>query len=74
VRVSLALIILVTNTVAIVSILGARTGRIRKAGWLAAVVLLPLAGALGWAATGRRRLRGRGRGRHSKRMRARNDR
>lgn len=69
-RVGLALSIFIINTAAIVSILGARTAAVRKLGWLMAVVLLPFAGAAGWAAagrTGRRR-------RHMTRTRARNDR
>jgi hypothetical protein len=57
VRAGLALIALVLNVIAIVSILGARRGTGRTVAWLAAVVLLPVAGALGWFATGRPRSR-----------------
>jgi hypothetical protein len=54
-RTGLVLIVLVLNVSAIVSILGARRGAGRKFTWLAAVVLLPVAGALGWYAAGRTR-------------------
>jgi hypothetical protein len=56
-RAGLALIVLVLNVLAIVSILGARRGADGRLGWLAAVVLLPLAGALAWFASGRARSR-----------------
>jgi hypothetical protein len=57
VRAGLALIVLVLNVAAIVSILGTRTTAGRKLAWTAAVVLLPLAGSLGWLLT-RRTARG----------------
>jgi hypothetical protein len=57
VRAGLALIVLVLNVFAIVSILGARRGAGGRTAWLMAVVLLPVAGALGWFATGRSRSR-----------------
>ncbi|CAN5726307.1 hypothetical protein BH23GEM9_BH23GEM9_13230 [soil metagenome] len=53
-RAGLALIVLSLNVVAIAAILGARRGVGLKLGWIAAVVLLPVAGALGWFAVGRR--------------------
>ena len=53
-RVALTLIVLVLNVTVIVSILGAHTSRGRRLGWIAAVVLLPLVGALGWLLLGRR--------------------
>ncbi|HEX6309593.1 MAG TPA: PLD nuclease N-terminal domain-containing protein [Longimicrobiales bacterium] len=56
-RAGLALIVLVLNIIAIVSILGTRRAASSKLGWTAAVVLLPLAGALGWLALGRARSR-----------------
>lgn len=56
-RAGLTLIVLVLNVIAIVSILGTRTGRGRRLGWTAAVVLLPLVGALGWLMSGRRTTR-----------------
>jgi hypothetical protein len=52
-RAALTLIVLVLNVIAIVSILGSRTGRGRRLGWTVAVVLLPLVGALGWLIVGR---------------------
>lgn len=54
-RVGLALLVLILNTAAITSILGARRGAGRKLAWTAAVLLLPLAGALAWFAAGKRR-------------------
>jgi hypothetical protein len=57
VRAGLALIVLILNVFAIVSILGARRGADGRFGWLAAVVLLPVVGALAWFASGRRRSR-----------------
>ncbi|HEX6133272.1 MAG TPA: PLD nuclease N-terminal domain-containing protein [Longimicrobiales bacterium] len=57
-RAGLALIVLVLNIIAIVSVLGARRTASSKLAWTAAVVLLPLAGALGWFALGRARSRG----------------
>ena len=56
-RAGLTLIVLVLNVIAIVSILGSRAGRGRRLGWTVAVVLLPVAGALGWLMVGRRRKR-----------------
>ena len=56
-RAGLALIILVLNVLAIVSILGTRRGASRRLAWVAAVVLLPLIGALGWLTLGRARSR-----------------
>ena len=56
-RAGLALIVLILNVFAIISILGARRGTDRRFAWLAAVVLLPLVGALGWFARGRARTR-----------------
>jgi hypothetical protein len=57
VRAGLALIVLVLNVFAIVSILGARRGAGDRLGWLAAVVLLPVVGAVAWFASGRARSR-----------------
>lgn len=57
-RAGLALIVLFLNITAIVSILGARRNGGSKLVWVTAVVLLPLAGALGWLALGRFRSRG----------------
>jgi hypothetical protein len=57
VRAGLALVVLVLNVFAIVSILDARRGVGGRIAWLAAVILLPVAGALGWFATGRSRSR-----------------
>lgn len=54
-RAGLALIVLILNVFAIVSILGARRGAGGRLGWLAAVVLLPVAGAVAWFASGRPR-------------------
>ena len=56
-RAGLALIVFVLNVFAILSILGTRRGADGRSGWLAAVVLLPLAGALAWFASGRARSR-----------------
>jgi hypothetical protein len=56
-RAGLTLVVLILNVFAIVSILGARRGAGGRLAWLAAVVLLPLAGALGWFAVGRARSR-----------------
>jgi hypothetical protein len=58
VRAGLALIVLILNIIAIVSILGTRRGAGSKLTWVTAVVLLPLVGALGWLALGRARSRG----------------
>ncbi|MBR9988557.1 MAG: PLDc N-terminal domain-containing protein [Gemmatimonadetes bacterium] len=52
-RAGLALIVLVLNVFAIVSILGARRGAGARIAWLAAVVLLPVVGAVGWFIAGR---------------------
>jgi hypothetical protein len=52
-RAGLALIVLILNVVAIASILATRRGTGRRIGWAAAVVLLPLIGAIGWFAVGR---------------------
>jgi hypothetical protein len=52
-RAGLALIVLILNVFAIVSILGARRGAGTRLAWLAAVVLLPVAGAVAWYASGR---------------------
>ena len=57
-RAGLALIVLVLNVFAIVSILGSRRGAGRRFAWIAAVVLLPLVGALGWLTLGRAHSRG----------------
>ena len=54
-RAGLALIVLVLNVFALASILGMRRGAVRKVAWTAGVVLLPLIGAIGWFAVGRRR-------------------
>jgi hypothetical protein len=54
-RVGLALIVLVLNVVAILSILRSGSTAGRKLAWTAAVVLLPLLGAGAWLATERRR-------------------
>ena len=54
-RAGLALIVLVLNVFALASILGMRRGAVRKLAWTAGVVLLPLVGAVGWFAVGRRR-------------------
>ena len=56
-RAGLALIILVLNVLAIVSILGTRRGASSRLAWVAAVVLLPFIGALGWLTLGRARSR-----------------
>jgi len=55
VRAGLALIVLVLNIAAILSILGTRRTTGSKLGWIAAVVLIPIAGAVGWLARGRAR-------------------
>ena len=60
-RLGLALIVLVLNVFALASILGMRRGAVRKLAWSAGVVLLPLIGAIGWFAVGRRRAAGRAR-------------
>lgn len=57
-RAGLALIVLILNVFAIVSILGARRGAGARLGWLAAVVLLPIAGAVAWYLSGREQSRG----------------
>jgi hypothetical protein len=54
-RAGLALLVLILNVLALVSILGARAATGRKLAWVAAVVLLPAAGALAWLLAGRRR-------------------
>ncbi|MGH7449421.1 MAG: PLDc N-terminal domain-containing protein [Longimicrobiales bacterium] len=56
-RAGLALVVLILNVLAIISILGARRGTDRRLAWLAAVVLLPLVGALAWFGRGRARTR-----------------
>jgi hypothetical protein len=61
VRAGLALIVLVLNVFAIVSILATRRGTVRRVGWTVAVVLLPLIGSIGWLAVGRRTAARRGR-------------
>lgn len=47
-RAGLALIVLIINVAAIVSVLGSPLSTGRKLAWCAAVVMLPLVGALGW--------------------------
>jgi hypothetical protein len=54
-RAGLALVVIVLNTVAIVSVLGAPTTAGRKLAWVTAVVLAPILGALAWLLTGRAR-------------------
>ena len=54
-RASLALIVLILNAAAILSILRTRSTAGRKVAWMAAVVLVPVAGALAWWGVGRRR-------------------
>ena len=54
-RAGLALIVLVLNVLAILSILRSRSTAGRRLAWTAAVVLLPLVGAVAWLATDRRR-------------------
>ncbi|HSK20379.1 MAG TPA: PLD nuclease N-terminal domain-containing protein [Longimicrobiales bacterium] len=56
-RVGLALIVLILNVFAIISLLGARRGAGTRLRWLAAIVLLPVAGALAWFTWGRSRPR-----------------
>lgn len=56
-RAGLAVLVLILNVFAIVSILGARRGAGSRLAWLTAVVLLPLAGAIAWFAAGRARTR-----------------
>jgi hypothetical protein len=51
----LALLVLILDVVAIVSILGARRTARRRLVWTVAVVLLPGVGALGWLLVGRTR-------------------
>ncbi|MEX1184317.1 MAG: PLD nuclease N-terminal domain-containing protein [Gemmatimonadota bacterium] len=53
-RAGLALIVFIINVAAIVSILGARDATRRKRAWCAAVVLLPIVGAVGWLTLGKR--------------------
>ena len=57
-RAALALIVLILDITAIVSILGTRRGTGQRLRWLAAVVLLPLVGAIVWFGAGRARSRG----------------
>ena len=54
-RAGLALIVLILNVLAMLAILRSRSTVGRKLAWTAAVVLLPLAGAVTWLATERRR-------------------
>ncbi|HSJ30412.1 MAG TPA: PLD nuclease N-terminal domain-containing protein [Longimicrobiales bacterium] len=56
-RAGLALIVLILNVFAITSLLGARRGAGTRLRWLAAIVLLPVAGALAWLVSGRTRPR-----------------
>ncbi len=56
-RAGLALIVLILNVFAILSLLGARRGAGARLRWLAAIVLLPIAGALAWFVSGRTRPR-----------------
>ena len=56
-RALLALIVLILNVFAITSLLGARRGADTRLRWLAAIVLLPIAGALAWFISGRTRPR-----------------
>ncbi|HEX2166408.1 MAG TPA: PLD nuclease N-terminal domain-containing protein [Longimicrobiales bacterium] len=53
-RTGLALVVLILNVFAIVSILGARRGAGDRIAWLAAVVLLPVVGAFAWFVSGRK--------------------
>jgi hypothetical protein len=55
VRAGLALIVLLLNILALASIFGTRRGAVRRLRWTAGVVFLPLIGAVGWFAVGRRR-------------------
>lgn len=56
-RAGLALIVLILNVFAITSLLGARRGAGTRLRWMAAIVLLPVAGALAWLGSGRTRPR-----------------
>jgi hypothetical protein len=56
-RTGLALIVLILNVFAILSILGARRGAGERIAWLAAVVLLPVVGAFAWFASRRKQSR-----------------
>ena len=56
-RAGLALIVLILNVFAITSLLGARRGAGERLRWLAAIVLLPIAGAVAWFVSGRTRPR-----------------
>ena len=56
-RAGVAVLVLILNVFAIVSILGARRGAGGRLAWLSAVVLLPAVGALAWFASGRTRSR-----------------
>jgi hypothetical protein len=53
VRPGLAVLVLLLNVVALVSIMGGRAAAGRKLAWMAAVVMLPLMGAAGWLAARR---------------------
>jgi hypothetical protein len=57
VRAGIAIAVTALNTLALVSILGARAAAGRRLAWAAAVVLLPVLGAVGWLVTGRRQRR-----------------
>jgi hypothetical protein len=53
VRPALAVLVLLLNVIALVSIMGGRAAPGRKLAWMAAVVLLPVVGSAGWLATRR---------------------
>jgi hypothetical protein len=55
VRAGLVLIVVITNIIALLSVLGARIGSARRLAWVAAILLLPLIGAFMWFARGRSR-------------------
>ena len=57
-RAGLALVVLILNVAAILSILGTPARFGRKLAWTAAVVLLPVIGAAAWLVSARRRQRG----------------
>jgi hypothetical protein len=53
-RLAMTIAVLLTNLWALLLVLGSRASAARRVGWVVAITLLPVAGAVAWFANGRR--------------------
>jgi cytochrome bd-type quinol oxidase subunit 2 len=53
-RLAMTIAVLLINIWALLAVLGSRASRARRFGWVMAITLLPVAGAVGWHAVDRR--------------------